>query len=299
MSDQNAGDVASINQLGEPFFARAAADTGSACDMKFAPHELDSAHLPDDAMPPVPPSPIFPSFTGQSDDGSSDCEVVLPPTNGEKKSSVAATLERLKHFRLQVEEGKTFLPSHESRPGQVWYNQLARLLGCKREDLRNPKARKVIGEMVEQFGVHPPARKTYNGATTVGELEKLRISERKRALKGEEERGEKNAQQCAAALANTRWALGKLKAKYEKFEDARESVNLMLDLVDAGEVNGEKKLRQELQKCRELLDELEAGGGHPLDVADMIQLAMDRQGVTDANIVRDLGFQRPYIWGLR
>jgi hypothetical protein len=319
---QKAGGGTSVSQLGAVVLAKLAADIspGCACDMKIgsrvfneimpssATHfdgnevgfEPDGFHLLEAARPVVPRSAIFPSFTSQSDHDPSGCEVVPPPpTNGRKKSSVTSTLERLELLREQVLEGKMFLPSHESRPGKLWYNQLARLLGCKREDLRNPKVRKVIGGMVEQFGAHIPKRETYSGAITVGELEKLRISQRKRELKGEEERSEKSAQQCAAALANTRWALEKLKAKCDKFEQARESINLMLDLSDAGEVSGAKKLRQELQKCCQLLDEIEANGGHPLDVADMIQLAMDRKGVKDANVVRDLGFQRRYIWGLR
>lgn len=202
-------------------------------------------------------------------------------------------------FGAQLESGAAFIPAHANRPDEIWYNELARCIPCTREDLRIVSLRERALGWAKKYGLTVPRQQHRSGPITVDELGKLMNSERKRQLKEEEDSGSKTGKQCAEAMSNMRWAFRAVSETFAGSADARTSIDAMIKLAEAGQVNGEKKLREELQRGLELLDQIEANGGLPLDVADMIQFAMDRAGVKDADVVRALGFRREYIWGLR
>jgi len=197
-----------------------------------------------------------------------------------------------------LERGEAVVPLSFTT-GDIHFNKLAELMGCTREDLRIASVRERIILWKEKYGLSLPKHERRTGLPIVVEFATLMISERKRQLKEEEGTGSKNSQQCAAALSNTRWALNALTERYPDSANARASINELLELAAAGQVKGEKKLREELQRGLKLLDDVETNGGLPLDVADMIQFAMDRAGVKDADVARDLGFRREHIWGMR
>jgi hypothetical protein len=216
-----------------------------------------------------------------------------------RAQSLEAIHRKCDAYAESLRVGGAIVPAHPDRPDEIHYNELARRMNVGRDKLRMKGIRERIRDWGATFGLVVPRRERKTGELSNSELAKVLLSKRKRELKLQEKSKEKTAKQSAADLANTRWAVSKLKTSFGDDADAKSSIAGLLALADAGEVAGGKKLHQELMRCATLLDSLSASGDLPSELPDLIQFAMDRSGVTDGDVVRDLGIHRPYIWGLR
>lgn len=298
-----AADVAESNQFSQPgnynFLATSNLVPPSAIIVEPATRSVDASGTHPVSLPQVA-SPSIVTAEIPSD------ELLTRPSFGDRAAQARSRrTEKLEvihgicdAFEIPLERGEAFLPLSLTT-GDIHYNRLAEFMGCAREDLRIPSVRERLVAWREKYGLSRVKRERGSGPITVDELGKLMVSERKRQLKEEERADTKTRQKCAASMSNMRWALHAVSERFAGSADARASVEAMIKLADAGEVNGEKKLREEMQRGLKLLDDIEANGGLPSDASDLIQFAMDRAGVKDADVVRDLGFHRPYIWGWR
>lgn len=244
-----------------------------------APHDLDASALIEVASPPI-------AFVGAG-----EIEGVMPPSKpaGRSRAGLVAAREACDRFEKELLSGQAVVPAHPTRPKSIWYNKLARDLDIARAMLDHPDIRQRIFGWMHRFGLVLPKQKPVT-ALTLREFSKAMLAVRQREL------GSVPADKAKAQCANRRWAITKVIERFGGQADAKTSIEAALGLAVDERWPGGKKLLQELKSCHEYLTESD---GLPDDVASLLQCAMDRLGLTDASVAKNVGISRGAVWKWR
>ncbi len=242
-------------------------------------HSASAGDLMEVASPPI-------AFVGAG-----EVEGVMPASKpaGRSRAGLVAAREACDRFEKELLSGQAVVPAHPTRPKSIWYNKLARDLDIARAMLDHPDIRQRVFGWMHRFGLVLPKQKPVT-ALTLREFSKAMLAVRQREL------GSIPADKAKAQCANRRWAIAKVIDRFGGQADAKASIEAALGLAIDERWPGGKKLLQELKSCHQYLTESD---GLPDDVASLLQCAMDRLGLTDTSVAKNVGIYREVVWNWR